>query len=171
MRNNASSNKNGDNHIEHDQVEDEESEGIVDDTLNIQLDEALRAELDELIGVTVVGIEVWEESLGDEDEETPVKPEERLFFDCDILLESGAALELYVTTAYPDPEGEPITGMEDIFVAVGGLHDGAMELLDYDDADDEGGLALAFGREEKVHLVLVASAWMVSEWDPAEEEE
>jgi hypothetical protein len=29
---------------------------------------------------------------------------------------------------------------------------------------------LAFGKGEKVKLVIVASAWMISEWEPDEEE-
>ncbi len=39
------------------------------------------------------------------------------------------------------------------------------ELLDYGEVDEEGGLALAFGHDEHVHLVLASSAWMVSEWE------
>jgi hypothetical protein len=46
-----------------------------------------------------------------------------------------------------------------------------MELMDFDQADDEGGLYLAFGHGDAVELVLVSSAWMVSEWEEEEEEE
>jgi len=153
-------------------MNDEEIEGFedaADDELYTELDDDRRTELEEMLGLTVLGIELWEESLGDEDEAEPVKPEERVFFDCDLYLDDNQALELYVTTAYPDPDKDPVTGVDAIFDVVGKLADEKMELIDYGDADEEGGLALAFGHGEKVELALVASAWMVSEWEPEEE--
>jgi hypothetical protein len=60
--------------------------------------------------------------------------------------------------------------MDAIFDAVGRLADDKLELIDYGEADEEGGLALAFGKGEKVEVVVVASAWMISEWEPDEEE-
>jgi hypothetical protein len=73
---------------------------------------------------------------------------------------------------YPDPEGEPVVGVDAMFAAVGRLADDNLELIDYGDADEEeGGIALAFGRLEKVEMVLVANAWMVSDWEPDEDEE
>ena len=124
-----------------------------------------------MMGLKVLGLELYEESLGDEEEEEPVKSEDRVFFDCDLYLEDNLALELYVAAAYPDPEQDPVTGMDQIFEIVGKLADDKLELIDYGEADDEGGLALAFGVDEQVSLVLVASVWMVSEWEPDEEEE
>ncbi len=146
---------------------DEES---LDGELYTELDDERRAELDEMVGLRVLGIELWEESLGDEEDAEPVKPEERVFFDCDLYLDENLALELYVAAAYPDPDGDPITGMDQIFDIVGKLADDKLELIDFDQADDEGGLALAFGEGENVTLVLVASGWMVSEWEPDEED-
>jgi len=61
--------------------------------------------------------------------------------------------------------------MDAIFEAVGRLADEGLELIDYGEADDEGGLALAFGKGEQVELVLVCGAWMVSDWEPEEEAE
>ena len=68
----------------------------VDDDLYTELDDDRRAELNEMLGLTVLGIELWDESLGDEEDAEPVKPEERVFFDCDLYLEDNLALELYV---------------------------------------------------------------------------
>jgi hypothetical protein len=153
---------------------EEEFEGFdeaADDDLYTELDDDRRAELEEMVGLKVLGIELWEESLGDEEESEPVKPEERVFFDCDLYLDDNQALELYVTTAYPDPDKDPVTGVDAIFDVVGKLADDKLELIDYGEADDEGGLALAFGQNDKVKLVLVASAWMVSEWEPDEDDE
>lgn len=141
-----------------------------DDDLYTVLDDDRRAELDEMVGLKVLGLELWEESLGDEEEVEPVKPEDRVFFDCDLYLEDNQALELYVTSAYPDPEGDPVAGMDAIFDVVGRLADEKMGLIDYGEADEEGGLALAFGAGETVGMVLVCSAWMVSDWEPEEEE-
>jgi hypothetical protein len=152
---------------------DEEFEGldaVMEDDLYTELDDDARAELDDMIGLKVLGLELWEESLGDDEEEGPVSPEERVFFDCDLYLEDDLALELYATAAYPDPEGDPAQGMDAIFAVVGKLADDDLELVDYDQADEEGGLALAFGRSDKVELVLVASAWTVSEWEAEEED-
>jgi hypothetical protein len=153
---------------------EEEFEGFdeaADDDLYTELDDDRRAELEEMVGLKVLGIELWEESLGDEEEPEPVKPAERVFFDCDLYLDENQALELYVTTAYPDPDKDPVTGVDAIFDVVGKLADDKLELIDYGEADEEGGLALAFGQGEKVKLVLVASAWMVSEWEPDEDGE
>jgi hypothetical protein len=126
---------------------------------------------EEMVGLKVLGLELWEESLGDEEEVEPVKPEERVFFDCDLYLDDNQAIELYVASAYPSAKEEPVAGMDAIFEAVGRLADDGMELIDYGEADDEGGLALAFGKNEQVELVLICGAWMVSDWEPEEEAE
>jgi hypothetical protein len=142
----------------------------LEEDLFTELDDDRRAELNEMLGLAVLGIELWDESLGDEEGAEPVAPEERVFFDCDLYLEENQALELYVAAVYPDPEKDPVTGMDVIFDAVGRLADDKLELIDYGEADEEGGLALAFGKGEKVEVVVVASAWMISEWEPDEEE-
>lgn len=142
-----------------------------DEDLYTVLDDDRRAELGEMVGRKVLGLELWEESLGDEEEAEPVKPEERIFFDCDLYLEDNFALELYVTSAYPSTKDDPVAGMDAIFEQVGRLADEQMVLIDFDEADEEGGLALAFGQGERVDMVLVCSAWMVSDWEPEEEEE
>lgn len=149
---------------------DEEFEelGGLEDELFSELDDDRRAELEGMLGLKVLGVELYEDSIGDEEEEGPVAPSDRVFFDCDLYLEDNHALELYVTTAYPDPDADPVVGMESIFEAVGRLADDQLALLDYGEADEEGGLALAFGRNEKVAMVLVCSAWMVSEWEAEE---
>ncbi len=69
----------------------------------------------------------------------------------------------------PECERGTVGGHGCIFEAVGRLADGGLELIDYGEADDEGGLALAFGKGEQVELVLVCGAWMVSDWEPEEE--
>ena len=141
----------------------------MDDEIYMELDDERREELEEMVGLKVVGIEVWDDSLGD-DEKNPPNSDERVFFDCDIFLEGDQALELYVAAAYPDPDGDPLTGMNAIYQAIGALSDDELELLDYDAVDEEGGLALAFGHDDHVHLVLAASGWMVSEWEADEGE-
>ena len=138
----------------------------VDDDLYTELDDDRRAELNEMLGLTVLGIELWDESLGDEEDAEPVQPEDRVFFDCDLYLEDNLALELYVAAVYPDPEKDPISGMDTIFDVVGRLADDKLALIDYGEADEEGGIALAFGKGDDVSLVVVASAWMISEWEP-----
>ena len=148
-----------------------EGDEISDDELITVLDDASRAELDELVGLKVVGLDIWEESLSDGEDEEAVTPEERVYFDCDLLLEDGSALELYAAAAYPDPEGDPLTGMDQISQAVEKLADDKLHLLDFDQADEEGGLALAFGADDKTLLVVAASAWLVSEWEEEEEGE
>ncbi len=147
----------------------EDVDETLEDDLYTVLDDAGREELEELVGLKVVGLDVWEESLSDSEEEEPVKPEERVFFDCDLLFEDGLALELYAAAAYPDPDGDPVQGMDAITSTIEKLADDNLELLDFDQADEEGGLALAFGRDDKTQLVLAASAWLVSEWEEEEE--
>jgi hypothetical protein len=147
----------------------DEGDETLEDDLYTVLDDAGREELEELVGLKVVGLDVWEESLSDSEEEEPVKPEERVFFDCDLLFDDGLALELYAAAAYPDPDGEPVQGMDNITAVIEKLADQNLELLDFDQADEEGGLALAFGVDDQTQLVLAASAWLVSEWEEEEE--
>ena len=159
-----------DDEFEGDALFDEVDE-VVDDELYTVLDDTARAELDALVESKVVGLDVWEESLSDGDEDTPPAPEERTFFDTDLMFEDGVALELYAAAAYPDPDGDPVKGMDQITAALEKLADQQMQLLDFDQADEEGGLALAFGADEKVELVLAAGAWLVSEWEEEEDSE
>jgi hypothetical protein len=148
----------------------ENFEMLSDDTLYTTMNDDRQAELNGMIGLQPLEVKLWETSLGDEDDAPPVKPEERVFFDCDLMLEDGQVLELYVTTAYPDPDGEPVTGMDAISDAISAIANDSLEFLDYDQADEEGGLALAFGKDDDVKMVLVASAWAVSEWETEAEE-
>ena len=154
----------------------EGADQLSEDELYTELDDDRRAELEELVGLKVAGLELWEESIGDEEEEGGVvDPAERSFFDCDLYLDDNQALELYIASAYLDPDSnDPIVGMDAIYEAVGKVADENMTLIDFDQADDEGGIYVAFGVDEQVKLVLVASAWMISEWeeeDGAGEEE
>jgi len=152
---------------------DEQLEGFEDfgdDELYYSLDDDRRAELNEMVGLKVLGIELWDESIADEEGEPPPAAEDRMFVDCDLYFDDNLALELYVTSVYPDPEGEPVVGVDAMFAAVGRLADDNLELVDYGEADEEeGGLALAFGHGEDVEMVLVANAWMVSDWEPDED--
>jgi hypothetical protein len=147
-------------------IEDEDLEEMPEETAYSVLDDDRREELDSLIDLKVVGmeLEVWDES-----DESP--GEEPSLFDCDLFLGEGLALELYAAMAYQDPEADPVTGADPIFEAVGKLVDDEMDLLEYRQADEEGGLAVAFGLDDEVRLVLVANEWMVSEWEADEEEE
>lgn len=138
-----------------------------------RLDEDREAELNELVEekLKVLGVELYEDTE-DEEEEEPVKPEERIFFDCDLYLEDNQALELYYAIAYTDPEGEPIAGIDNIFELVGRLADEGMQIIDFGEADEEeGGLALAFGNGDDVKIVIACEAWMITEWEPDEEGE
>jgi hypothetical protein len=141
-------------------------EEMLEETAYTMLDDERRGELDAMIELKVLGIEleVWDEA-----EEDP--GEEPTLFDCDLFLDEGQALELYAAAAYPDPEGDPVKGADPIFEAVGRLVDDELALLDYQQADEEGGLLLAFGDDEGVRLVILANEWMVSEWETDEEEE
>jgi hypothetical protein len=141
------------------------------DEFYTELDDDRQAELNEFVGLSVAGLELWDTSLGDDEADEPVTPENRTFFDVDLLFEGGLALELYVASVYPDPDGDPITGMDAIYEEIGKLSDDNLELLDFDQADDEGGLALAFGKGEDTKQVIVASAWMVSEWEEGDEDD
>jgi hypothetical protein len=144
----------------------EEPEEMPEETAYTMLDDERREELDAMIDLKVMGIEleVWDE----EEEDSGEAP---TLFDCDLFLEEGQALELYAAVAYPDPEGEPVKGADPIFEVVGKLVDDELALLEYQQADEEGGLLLAFGKDEEVLLVVLANEWLVSEWETDEGEE
>ncbi len=144
----------------------EDMEEMPEESAYTLLDDDRREELDSMLELKVVGIEleVW-----DEDEENPT--EDPALFDCDLFLDEGLALELYAAVVYPDPKGDPIKGVDPIFDVVGKLVDDEMALLDYQQADEDGGLLLAFGKDDDVRMVVLANEWMVSEWEEEEEEE
>src|SRR5271157_2530756 len=73
----------------------DEVDESLDEDLYTVLDDAGREELEELVGLKVVGLDIWEESLSDSEEEGPVASGERVYFDCDLLFDDGLALELY----------------------------------------------------------------------------
>ncbi len=148
----------------------EDFDDLGEDELYYELDDDRRAELNEIVGRKVLGIELWEESIADEEEDEPPAAEERTFVDCDVYFDENVALELYVAAVYPDPDGEPIVGVDAIFAAIGKLADENLELVDYGEADEEeGGVALAFGHGDDVQTVIVANAWMVTDWEPDED--
>jgi hypothetical protein len=141
-------------------------EEMLEETAYTALDDERREELDAMLDLQVLGIEleVWDEAEEDTGEEPTL-------FDCDLFLDEGHALELYAAVAYPDPEGEPVKGADPIFEVVGKLVDDELTLLEYQQADEEGGLLLAFGKDEEVLLVVLANEWMVSEWESDDEGE
>jgi hypothetical protein len=145
---------------------DEMDEMTEEEFTYTELDDERREELDAMVDLKVMGIEleVWDAEEEGSGEEDPA------LFDCDIFMDEGQALELYAAVAYPDPEGEPVKGADPIFEAVGKLVDDELVLLDYQQADEEGGLLLAFGKNEEVRLVVLANEWMVSEWEADMEE-
>jgi hypothetical protein len=139
----------------------EEPEEMLEEEITYTaLDDERREELDSMIDLHILGIEleIWDEEEEDSEEDSAL-------FDCDLFLDEGQALELYAAVAYPNPEGEPVKGADPIFEVVGKLVDDELALLDYQQADEEGGLLLAFGKDEEVRLVVLANEWMVSEWE------
>jgi hypothetical protein len=155
----------------HPEPEDlEETDAISMDDLYTVLDDEVREDLDEMLGQTVVDVNLWEESIGDEEGELPAA-EDRTYVDCDILFENGLVSELFIASVYPDPDGDPLKGLEPIAERLNGLIEQSLQLMEYDQADEEGGLALAFGDGDKVKLVIAANAWLISEWEEEEEEE
>jgi hypothetical protein len=145
---------------------EEPEEMLEEEVTYTVLDDERREELNAMIDLQVLGIEleVWDEDEQDSGEEPTL-------FDCDLFLDEGQALELYAAVAYPDPEGDPVKGADPIFEVVGKLVDDELALLDYQQADEEGGLVLAFGKDEEVRLVVLANEWMVSEWEADVEED
>jgi hypothetical protein len=145
---------------------EEPEEMLEEEVTYTVLDDERREELNAMIDLQVLGIEleVWDEDEQDSGEEPTL-------FDCDLFLDEGQALELYAAVAYPDPEGDPVKGADPIFEVVGKLVDDELALLDYQQADEEGGLVLAFGKDEEVRLVVLANEWMVSEWEADSEED
>jgi hypothetical protein len=140
----------------------EEAEEMLEEEVTYTvLDDERREELDAMIDLQVLGIEleVWDEEEEEDSGEAPT------LFDCDLFLDEGQALELYAAVAYADPEREPAKGADPIFEVVGKLVDDELTLLDYQQADEEGGLLLAFGKDDEVRLVILANEWMVSEWE------
>jgi len=143
----------------------------MDIMLQTGLDDDMRLALNELIGQRVVGVETWGGAPEGWEGGESATLEESTLLDCDLLMEEGVVLELYTILAYPDPESDPIEDVDETLDAIDLLVDDSLELVDYDQVDEEGGLALAFGKSDQVQIVFTAGAWAISEWEAASFEE
>jgi len=139
----------------------------MDVMLQTVLDDDMRLAFNELIGQRVVGVETWGGTLEGREDGESATLEESTLLDCDLLMEEGLVLELYTILAYPDPESDPIEDVDKTLDAIDLLVDDDLELVDYDQVGEEGGLALAFGKGDQVQIVFTAGAWAISEWETA----
>lgn len=145
-----------------------ESNGSVDDIdfdFQRTLTDELYEELSEVVvGEKIVGLALWEASLADDEEAGEPAPDERVIVDLDLYLENKFYLELYGTLVFPDPQSDPLQGLEQIGKMVSGLIEQGV-WLDEIAATEEDELVLILYRERQPQLYLNVGGWTLSEWE------
>ena len=117
-----------------------------------------------LEGKLLTTLTLWEDSLAYGDEDEVVPETERIFFDCDLYLADRQLLEVYGASAYFDPDGEPLQGMEVITEALGELAEGGNVVAEVG-SDAEDGLVLVFTADDEATMIMAVSGWVLSTWD------
>lgn len=117
-----------------------------------------------LEGKLLTTLTLWEDSLAYGDEDEAVPEAERIFFDCDLYFADRQLLEVYGASAYFDPDGEPLQGMEVITEALGELAEGGNVVAEVG-SDAEDGLVLVFAADDEATMIMAVSGWVLSTWD------
>ena len=141
-------------------AEEDSDEGGIQTVLTESVLENLRA----LQGKMLTSLTLWEDSLAYGDEEEAVPEAERVFFDCDLYFADRQLLEVYGASAYFDPDGGPLEGIEAITDALGELAEGGNVVAEVG-SDAEDGLVLVFAVEDEATLIMAVSGWVLSTWD------
>ena len=144
--------------------------------LYTSVDDELYDELQGLIEQRIVRVEVWEESLADALAEnsadpatTPASLAQQTAFDLDLYLDDGIYFELYGTVCLPNPEAEPLQGLETVTTQLDKLVTRGLWLVDVA-VDENDALVLVLGVDNQAQLYLVVSGWLLEEWDEVEDE-
>lgn len=114
-------------------------------------------------GERVVGLALWEESIGDEEGEKP-SAQTRMLFDLDLYLENNLYLELYGAFLFPDPESDPLRGLQQTGTILRTLIEEGV-WLDEIAGTDEDELVLILSRNHQPQLFLNVGGWSLEEWE------
>ncbi len=132
-------------------------------------DELFQELMEAVAGQRVVSVALWEESLADEAEASPVPPEERTIFDLDLYLENHRYLELYGVQAYTSPGEDPLQGLAVLGRIMADLVEKGLWLEEVA-ADQEERLVLILTHRHEPRLYLNVAGWVLEEWESLPEE-
>lgn len=121
-------------------------------------------ELCDLAGQRVAHVALWEDSLADALAESESDPAAQVTFDLDLYLEEGVYFELYGVQLYPDPDAEPLQGLDATQHRLLSLVDQGL-WLDEVAVGEEDELVLVLGHAQEPVLYLAAGAWLLEEWE------
>ncbi len=138
-------------------------------TLHTTVDDEMYQELSELTGQRIVYVGFWDDSLADAVEQSETDPATQNEFDLDIYLEDGVYFELYGTYCYPDPNSEPMVGLEPVSEYVGELGQRGMWLEEVA-VDENDALILVLGDQGTTKLYMAVEGWLLEEWDELPED-
>jgi hypothetical protein len=138
--------------------------------MNNRLTDELYEQLeDEVRGEKVVGLALWEESLADEEENSP-KASERQVFDLDLYLENNLYFELYGVLIFADLHGDPLQGLYRIGTMVAELTEKGVWLDDIAATEDDE-LVLVLSQDHQPKLYFSVGGWTLNEWDTLPDDE
>jgi hypothetical protein len=132
-------------------------------SLYTTVDDELYDEVSELVGETVVYVEVWEDSLVDalEGESEPPASEH---FDIDLYLKGGVYFELYGVQCFSSLDGDPWTDVEQVQQRLIALVKSGIQIEEIA-VDEAEGLVLVLGHEGTPQLYLDIGGWLIDDWD------
>ena len=144
--------------------------GTGDDGIKTVVTDGDMQDLRALEGKLLTTLTLWEDSLAYGDETEAVPEAERIFFDCDLYFADRQLLEVYGASAYFDPDGDPLQGMDEITEALGELAEGGNVVAEVS-SDAEDGLVLVFAADGEATMIMAVSGWVSGVWDELPDDE
>ncbi|NPA91819.1 MAG: hypothetical protein GXO55_10300 [Chloroflexi bacterium] len=140
-----------------------------------ELDEEIEAQLDNLVGKTVVSLSLWTEPIITAlSEELPPEMLEDLgdVVDIDFYFEDHHLLELYSARIYPDENAPPLEGLQRIAETLTRHVERGLRLAEIAEEAETGVPIFIFTPlHDDQELLVVADGWIVDTWDTLPEEE
>jgi hypothetical protein len=130
----------------------------------IHLDDEQYTELIGLEGQAVVHAAVWEDALADALADLSDAAHESAGVDIDLYLKDGVYFELYGTFCYPSLDEEPIVDHAALESHLAALIRAGLRLAEVA-ADEDEGLVLVLGQEQRPRLYIQVGAWLLNEWE------
>ncbi len=143
--------------------------------LQTTLDEEAEAQLDELVGQSVLSLSVWTEPLVDTlGEELRLDEFDELeeVVDIDLYFENHRVLELYSAMVYRSEDEPNVQGLQRITELLSRLVEEGIQLVEIAEEAESGAPIFIFESLKRGEtLLIVADGWIVDTWDTLPEED
>jgi len=139
------------------------------DEIQFQLTEELWDGMQVLEGQPIASLVIWDSSLVDDNLDSPVADEERIYVDCELYLANQTLLELYGAAILYKEADEALAGLQSITATLEQLADTGAVLQEVA-ADQENSLVLTIANQSGESVLVAVTAWLETTWDALPEE-